>query len=182
MRRSIKLLHEVGAIGLMGSLAVSVVLASIAPTGSLVAYAAHRQDMAAISKWLVLPSLVLVTISGLLAILANRAYLDAGWAWFKALLGISMFEGTLLTVAASARRAAELSTMAAAGNGDLAALAPVLRSEWHGLWFLIALSLANVVLAIWRPRQLWPLRQAVDADDGREGPGGDGTQRRADRN
>jgi hypothetical protein len=100
------------------------------------------------------PSLALVLISGLLAIAVNRAFHDAGWAWFKALLGISMFEGTLLTVGAGARRAAELSAAAVGGGGNAAELAQVQRSEWGSLWFLLFLSVVNIVLAVWRPRLL----------------------------
>jgi hypothetical protein len=68
------------------------------------------------------------------------------------LLGIGMFEGTLLTIDASARKAAALSALAATGGGDPALLAEVIRTERGGLWFLLALSLANIVLAVWRPR------------------------------
>jgi hypothetical protein len=70
----------------------------------------------------------------------------------KALLGISMFEGTLLTVSASARHAADLSALAAAGSPDPVQLAEVLRTEWGGLWILLTLSIANIVLGVWRPR------------------------------
>ena len=98
------------------------------------------------------PSLALVLISGLLAIAANKTYANAAWAWVKALLGISLFEGTLITVGAGARRAAELSAAAAAGHGDAAELAAVLHSEWGTLWLLMAVALINIVLAVWRPR------------------------------
>jgi hypothetical protein len=63
-----------------------------------------------------------------------------------------MFEGTLLTVVGSARRAAELSSLAVAGQGDPAQLAQVLRTEWGGLWIILTVSLANIILGVWRPR------------------------------
>jgi len=151
-RRLIRFLHEIGAIGVLGSLAACVVLVATAPADSTVAYAATRHGIEAVSRWLLVPSLLLVIVSGLLAIIATRPYMDAGWVWVKALLGISMFEGTLLTISASSRRAAELSAQAAAGQGDPAQLAEVLRTEWGGLWILIAVSVANIVLAVWRPR------------------------------
>jgi hypothetical protein len=154
MGRFLKALHQIGGIGLAGSLAACIVLVATAPTDSLAGYAAVRQGIAAISQWILVPSLAIVLVSGLLAIAANRVYHDAGWAWIKALLGIVMFEGTLVTISASARRAAELSALAAAGEGDPAQLAEVLRTEWGSLWLILALSIANVLLAVWRPRIL----------------------------
>jgi hypothetical protein len=154
MGRFLKALHQIGGIGLAGSLAACIVLVATAPTDSLAGYAAVRRGIAAISQWILVPSLAIVLVSGLLAIAANRAYHDAGWAWIKALLGIVMFEGTLITISASARRAAELSALAAAGEGDPAQLAEVLRTEWGSLWLILALSIANVLLAVWRPRIL----------------------------
>jgi hypothetical protein len=152
LKRILKLLHEFGAIGVTGSFAACIVLIAKTPTPTLVAYAAMRQGIAALAQWLLLPSLALVLISGLLAIAADNLYKNAAWAWIKALLGISMFEGTLLTINASARRAAELATLAASGHGDAAQLAQVLRTESGGLWLLLGLSLANIILAVWRPR------------------------------
>ncbi len=148
----LKTLHEIGAVGVGGSLAACIVLVATAPTRSLIGYAAVRQGIAAVTQWLLVPSLALVLVSGLLALAITQAYHSAGWAWAKALLGIGMFEGTLLTIDASARKAAALSALAATGGGDPALLAEVIRTERGGLWFLLALSLANIVLAVWRPR------------------------------
>ena len=148
----LKALHELGAVGVMGSFAACLVLVATAPSQPPAAYAAVRHGSAAIAQWLLVPSLGLVLVSGLLALAINKAYHDAGWAWLKALLGIGMFEGTLLTVGASARRAADLSAMAASGAPDPAQLAEVLRTEWGGLWLLLSLALANIVLAVWRPK------------------------------
>jgi len=148
----IKILHEIGAAGVLGCFAACIVLIATAPTQSPVAYAAVRQGIAAVMRWLLVPSLAMVLVSGLLAIAATRAYANAGWAWLKALLGITMFEGTLLTVGAGARRAADLSAAAAVGRVDPAELAQLVHGEWSTLWLLLSLSLVNVVLAVWRPR------------------------------
>ena len=152
LKQLLKILHEVGAAGVLGSFAACLVLVLKGPTQPLIAYAAVRQVIALITQWLLLPSLVLVVTSGLLAIAANRAFHNAAWAWVKALLGLGMFEGTLLTINASARRAEELAALAVSGQGDAAQLAEVLRTERGGLWLLLLLSLANIVLAVWRPR------------------------------
>jgi hypothetical protein len=66
MQRLLKALHQIGGIGLAGSLA------------------------------------------------ANRANHDAGWTWIKALLGIVMFEGTLITISGSAQGGG---TLGARGRG-----------------------------------------------------------------
>lgn len=85
--------------------------------------------------------------TGLVAIAATRGFHEAGWAWAKALLGVSVFEVTLVTVGAS-RTQADLAAAAA----DPALLASLLHSERNTLWLLIALTVANVVLAVWRPK------------------------------
>lgn len=153
-RRLLKLLHEVAAVGVMGAIAAMLVLIWTAPDSqeSLVQYATARHGIAMISKWVLIPSLALVLVSGLLAIMMSDAFVNAGWVWLKAGLGIVMFEGTLLTIGASVRKAAEISALAAAGQPDPARLAEVLRTEWGGLWMMFALSFLNIVLAVWRPR------------------------------
>jgi hypothetical protein len=151
--RWLKALHELGAIGVMGALGACLVLLISAPQDSLEGYAAIRRGMDAIARWMLVPSLAIVLVSGLLSIAANRVYMDAGWAWIKALLGLAMFEGTLLNIQGTGRKVMELSQAAlASGQTDAEALAPLLRTEWLGLWTMFALSFVNVVLAVWRPR------------------------------
>jgi len=152
LKRLLKILHEIGAVGVMGSFAACLVLVIKSPTQPVVAYAAMLQAIATITQWLLLPSLVIVLLSGLLAIAATSAFHNAAWAWVKALLGLSVFGGTLVTINASARRAAELAAMTASGQGDAVQLAQTMRPEWGGLWLMLALSLVNIVLAVWRPR------------------------------
>jgi len=150
--RVLKILHEMSAIGVGGSLASCLVLTWKAPAESLAAFAAGRQDIALMAKYLFMPSLALVLISGLLSIAATAAFQNAGWAWVKALLGISVFEGGLSIVGESGRRAAEWSAMVTAGQADASQMAPLLHAERSALWLLLIVSAVNVLLAVWRPK------------------------------
>ncbi len=153
MKRLLKFLHTVATIGLTGGLACYIVLLATAPEPITVdGYAALRAGIAAVCKWLVLPSLVVVLTSGLLAIAAHRPYQGARWAWLKAALGLAMFEGTLGGVQGPAERGAVIAAQAAAGEIDPQAMAGLIGDEWNALWFILGLSIANVAIAIWRPR------------------------------
>jgi hypothetical protein len=151
-----------GAIGFMGAMASLLVLMSFAPPpGSLAEYALIRGAMATIATWVVLPSLVLTLIAGLLAIAATRAFHDAGWAWLKAASGIVIFAGglhALAPVQEEARRSAD----ALAGRLDPAALAGASQGEQATLWVMLAVSTANVVLGVWRPRLIRKRSRTVE--------------------
>lgn len=147
LRLGTKALHEIASIGFGGGLAACLVINLMANRASPAAFAAARQAFAAIAQFLLIPSMAVLVLSGLIALVATRAYQDAGWAWVKALLGLSVFEATLLIVG-SGRKQAELAVAAA----DPALLDTLLRSERNTLWLLIGLSVVNVLLAVWRPR------------------------------
>lgn len=151
LKRAVKVLHTLGAVGLMGAIAANMVMVVNAPAGAL-ELAAVRQSMLMVCKWLLLPSLAVVLISGLLAMVAHKPFLHQGWVLLKAVLGLAMFEGTLATVQSQAIRAAAMSQKLAEGSGDPAAMEKILSSEWGGMWTIMILSLANVVIAIWRPK------------------------------
>jgi uncharacterized membrane protein len=151
--RVLKALHMLGAIGFMGGLAACLVLVATTAVEPSASFAAIRHGIALINKWLLTPSLVVVLVSGLLALAATDAYKNAGWAWMKALLGVVTFEGTLMTIVGNGRRAAEHAAAAAAGQADaMTQVSATLRTEWLALWLFLALGLANIVLAVWRPR------------------------------
>jgi uncharacterized membrane protein len=147
LRLGAKALHEIASIGFGGGLAGCLVINQVANRASPTAFAAARHAFSAIAQYLLLPSMTIVVMSGLIALVATRAYMDASWAWLKALLGLSVFEATL-TIVGSSRKQAEV--MAAAADPSL--LDALLRSERNTIWLLIVLTAANVVLAVWRPR------------------------------
>ena len=153
MRRLLKFLHTMGAVGLLGAMASLIIMSSVMPPkSSLGAYAAMRGAMGAVSTWLFLPSLGLSLIAGLLAIAVNRAFHNAGWAWVKLISGVLLFEGGLQGVQGPMKDEAEQSAAALAGHVDPATLAGSLGAERATLWVLLAVATANVVLGIWRPR------------------------------
>ena len=142
-----------GAVGLMGAMACLLVMLSVAPAPtSLAGYALMRRAMGAVATWIFFPSLALTLVAGLLAIALNRAYLNAGWAWAKAATGILIFESGFVNVLGPMQHEAERSALALAGRVDPATLAGSLAAERGTLWILLAVSTANVVFGIWRPR------------------------------
>ena len=145
-----------GAIGLMGAMASLLVMLSFAPPPTaLREYALLRAAMGAVATWIFFPSLGLTLIAGLLAIALNRGFHGAGWAWLKAATGILIFEGGFVAVLGPMQREAERSALALAGKVDPGTLAASLGPERNTLWVLLAVSVANVVLGVWRPRLRW---------------------------
>jgi hypothetical protein len=153
MRRLMKLLHTIGAIGLMGAMACLLVLLSFTPAPTALSdYALMRAAMGGIATWIFLPSLGLTLVAGLLALAVNRAYHSAGWAWAKLATGILIFEWGFTAIQGPMQQEAELSARALAGGVDTATVAGSPGAEQISLWVLLAVAAANVVLGIWRPR------------------------------
>ena len=147
-----KLLHTLGAIGLTGALAVHLILLTGLPDADgLAEQALLRAAIADVARWLLLPSLTVVLACGLLALAVHPPFREARWVWAKALLGLSVFEGTLVSIQGPAVRNAELTARALAGEIETARLPAMLHDEWGALWLVLTVALANVVLAVWRP-------------------------------
>ena len=153
MRRVMKFLHTMGAIGLLGAMACLLVLLGLTPApAQLAEYALMRGAMSEIARWVFLPSLALTLVAGLLAIAANGAYHNAGWAWVKLASGIVLFEWGFVGVLGPMQHEAALAASALAGEADVAELGLRLSAERASLWILLAVATANVVLGVWRPR------------------------------
>lgn len=153
MRRTLKFLHSLGGAGMLGALAAMIALLTVTPEPtSLEEYALMRQGIGQVAKYVLFPSLGLVLVSGLFSMAATPAFHNAGWAWLKLAMGVVVFEGTLVSVQGPAQRAALESQRALAGEVDPAALAAMVRGEWGSIWVILAVSVANVALGVYRPR------------------------------
>jgi O-antigen/teichoic acid export membrane protein len=152
MRRLLKFLHTMGALGMTGSMAALAVMLVMAPPPSALAeYAAFRSAMAAIANWLFMPSLGVTLIAGLLALAASPVFHNAGWAWLKAVSGVLLFESGFVGLVGPMQREAEFSAQALNGAFDAASLGTTLHAEKMTIYILLAIATANVVLGVWRP-------------------------------
>jgi Predicted integral membrane protein (DUF2269) len=155
MRQSVKFLHTVSSCGLIGALLVYMVVLLKAPQANPNEYSDMRETISLLCRVVLVPSLALSLVSGLLAMIVHRPYLERRWAWAKAALGLSMFESTLAVTQTKAVDAAEFASRIAHGvNADTtkALLAQAISSEWNVLFAILALSLAQTALGIWRPK------------------------------
>ncbi len=153
LRKSLKFLHTMAAIGFCGSLAALLVLhLSLPEPSELERFATLRMAMGAISGWILLPSTGLVAISGLLSMGETPAYHSAGWVWAKLASGILVLEGTLVSVHAPTRNGASRAQAALLGDVPVTELGATLGGEWGAIWVIFGVGVANVVLGIWRPR------------------------------
>ncbi len=153
MRRLLKFLHTMGAIGMMGAMAALLVTLSFTPEPtSLPEYASIRAAMGGIAERLFLPSMAVVLVSGLVSMAVTPAFHNSGWVWMKLATGIITFEGSLLAVQGPMQREAALSARALAGEIDVGALASSMQAEWGSLWVLLFVAAVNVVLGVWRPK------------------------------
>jgi len=153
MRKTLKFMHTLGGIGLTGALLVQLLmLQNMPPVESLLAYATARGQMGIVAQWVLFPSLALVLVSGLLSMAWTDAFHGAGWVWMKLALGVSVFEGTLIAVQGPARREAALAAQALAGEADVVLLGLTTQAEWRSTLVILFVAIANVVLAVWRPR------------------------------
>jgi hypothetical protein len=153
MRKLLKFLHTMGGIGLTGALFVQLLmLQNMPPVDALTEYATARGQLGLVAQWLLFPSLAIVLVSGLLSMAWTDAFHGAGWVWMKLALGVSVFEGTLITIQGPATREAERAAQALLGEFDPALLGATASSEWKSTLVILGVAIANVVLAVWRPR------------------------------
>ena len=153
LRLGAKALHDIASISFGGGLVACLVINLVANRAPSVEFAAARQVFTAIAQYVLIPSMAVVVVSGLIAMAATRSYQDAGWAWVKAVLGISVFVATVRVVGGGNSQA-ELAAVAT----DPSVIEAMLHSERNMLWVLIALCVVNVLLAVWRPKMTIKIR------------------------
>ena len=152
-RKLVKIIHTVSAFAYAGGIAayLFVLMAAPEPTG-IQELVTLRTSLAFVAKWLIVPGMLVVLVSGLISMMVHTPFMEQGWVLLKALSGVLVFEATLASIEAPAQRAREAAERAAAGEFDLAELTGLIQDEWMALWVLLGLAIANTVLGVWRPR------------------------------
>lgn len=164
MRRTLKLFHEIGTVGVMGVVSVQLVLAWTGTTMEPAEHAVLRKAILTMDYVLLLPSLALVLLSGLFAWGFNKSYHSADWVLIKAVMTPLILEATFIAVYGPAQHAATLTSRLASGDADAAsAFVHNFRHEQVGLWVVFFMFTANIWLAIWRPRRRSRKAEAVAA-------------------
>jgi hypothetical protein len=151
MKKLLKILHELGSIGLLGGYATNLMLSQGVAKPTPEAWAALRGGIDVVSTWLVVPSMLLVLLSGVFAIAAHLPFAERPWVWIKAASGLLVFEATF-HLQGIARSLAGVATSALAGEAPPEDLAESLHGERGALWVMVSVCLINVVLGVWRPR------------------------------
>ena len=151
LRKALKFLHSLASCGLSGALAGYMILLVQAPQATAADYAALRGAIAALSHYLLAPSLALALFTGLVAMAVHQPFLGLRWVWAKALMGIGLFEGSLSLIGAKADHAAVLARRIASGEAEPEVMDAVIAHEWQTLAILTALCVANILLGVWRP-------------------------------
>jgi hypothetical protein len=125
MRQTIKFLHTFSSCGLVGGLAIYMLVLLKGPQANAAQFADMRAIIVVICDFVIVPSLGISLVTGLLAMMVHRPYQEKRWAWAKALMGFAMFESTLAITQSKAGMAATLSARALEGANiaeDLAGL------------------------------------------------------------
>ena len=153
MRRLLKFLHTMGAIGMMGAMAAMLIILAFTPLpDSLNDYTVLRITLGGVAEWLLLPSMTVVLLSGLWSMAITPAFHNAGWVLLKLVSGLIVFKGVLFSIQGPAQREAALSAGVLDGQMDPAVLGHSTSGEWGALWVIMVVATANVVLGVWRPR------------------------------
>jgi len=151
MRKSMKFLHVLGACGMIGALVTWFILLAVAPQETPQAYADLRASIAALGNYLLVPAMGTTLVSGVMSIAIHHPFQNLKWVWVKALLGIPVFEGTLSLIGAKADRANAMAQRMLEGEVSRDAIERAVASEWQHLGLILALSVVNVLIGVWRP-------------------------------
>ncbi len=150
--RLIKIAHLLALAGFAGGLASTLLLSDFAESAPPSVLAALRMSIAALGESLVVPSLVLLILTGMLLVVARPQLVRARWLWAKTALTVVIAVIALAVVHPAITRAALLAAEGVLGTPALDEMARAFSTERVWGVVVLLLSAAAVVLAVWRPR------------------------------
>jgi hypothetical protein len=162
MKHLLKLMHLASMAAFSGSLMVSLVLADSAEGVTAAGLASVRRSIAVVGDAVVVPSLIVLLVTGMLLVVARPNLIHARWVWAKAVLGTTAAAIALFVVLPAERHAAIAANEGSLGAPSLELMQRALQSELLGTIVTLALVLLAVLVAVWRPRLGATMRQPRD--------------------
>ena len=148
----IKLLHYASLVGLAGGIVISLVLADTVDATSPSAAAGMHAAIALVCGAVVVPSMIVMLLTGMLLVVARPHLIGARWVWAKAVLGVVTGGVILLALQPAVNAVASMAATGALGDAPPGPLASVVASEHAAAWWTLGLVLVAMVIAVWRPR------------------------------
>jgi Serine aminopeptidase, S33 len=148
----LKLLHFASLAGLGGGVVVILVLLDTIDATSPAAVAGMHAAIALICSGLVVPSLVVLLLTGMLLVVARPHLISARWVWAKALVGVIVAATILAGLQPLVLALASMSATGALGDAPPGPLASTVETERWAAYLTLANVVAAVVIAVWRPR------------------------------
>lgn len=151
MKKLLVFFHTVSMTGFSSAIIINLVIffpdSDLAGTFSS---KANRDMLHILNSWILLPSMLVILLSGLFSIANHTPFHNSGWAWLKAALGILLFEGTLLGVIGPVENLIEIINIGDKENYESGI--KLAKQIWSTSWLILGLIVINIWLAIWRPR------------------------------
>ena len=154
MRKFSKIVHSIASAGLIGGIGCYLVLIAVAVPESADGYLQMQNSILLVTNWVIVPSLIIALFTGLVSMVVHDPFQDKGWVWLKAGLGVIMFQSLMVSITGRAKEGASIARDVAAGEVSPSVIEAAYSGEWYTLWFIMAVSIANVVLGVWRPRRM----------------------------
>ena len=152
MKNLLKLLHFASLVGLAGGTVVSLVLADKIDATSPGGTAAMHAAIALIGAAVVVPSLIVMLLTGMLLVVARPHLIGQRWVWLKAALGCVVGGVVLVALQPAMNAAASMSAAGALGQAAIGSLEHVTTAEYAAACWTLGLVVAATIVAIWRPR------------------------------
>jgi len=84
--------------------------------------------------------------------MVGPGFYNAGWVWAKLALGLSVFEGTLLSIQGPAQKAGAIATKYGNREVDGTALVAINGPNEMAIFVVLLVCLVATAFGIWRPR------------------------------
>ena len=147
----LKLLHFASLAGLGGGIVVILVLLDTIDATSPSAVASMHAAIALVCGGLVVPSLVVLLLTGMLLVVARPQLINARWVWAKAFVGLIVAATILAGFQPLVNALASMSSTGALGTPP-GPLADTVETERWAAYLTLANVVAAMAIAVWRPR------------------------------